>query len=396
MALQSGHYKRLAVFDISSGGISGAHLLVEHTNATTGSDKKATVFSQGHLLTKTTLEKDVDAFIKEHTSLIGELAKMLSIAAPHKVDHLQLVLSSPWFASQTRHITYKKTVPFVCTQKLIDSLVEKEVEFILKNDMAAFGVVATEGRVIEKQISHIRLNEYTVHNPIGKKALSLDLFVVVTISPKMVIEQFESALRHQYGNRVPLTITTGPYATAIVARDYLGAHPDTLVVDIGERVTDVGFIKEGIFLYNYSFPMGMFSLYTQLPGMGTEQLAEPRALIEAYRAKKLAPSEEGRIQEVLKAFGTSWKNEFEHSLQAEQYGVSFPHQIFLTGDYRFAFFFKEILETASYLQHMSTAQTISSTFITQEACHDFIASADGQPIDSPIVVAGLFAIRRLS
>jgi cell division ATPase FtsA len=380
----------VAVFDISSGSVAGAHVLIaaQHTEKTPVSFLASTRIPS-ETKEEVTIERFIDSTITQLSSVITTLKK----ADAHHPKSVQVLLASPWFVSQTRTIVYTKPEAFVCTQKLIDSLVEKEVAYIIEHDMERFGAIAKEGVIVEKQLSMIKLNGYPTTFAVGKKGQSLELFLVVTVSPKLIIERFKDEIHKGYTGST-IRFTTSPYATFVVARDFLAAPKESLIIDIGEEITDIACVKDELFLYHHSFPSGTYELYRTLATSGHSNITESHALIESFTLAKLSAAMTSTVQKALDDFTEVWKRQFQESISTSRYAMKIPEIIYLTADDTFISFFSTILKHDPFVAHaVSTTTTVVS--FDRETLSSYASSLDPNHIDETLIVGSLFACRLL-
>ncbi len=300
MAKAHTHMIPVAVFDISSSSVAGAHTLIPKgvVHPPAGGGTKVSVLASTRLFSELKEDINIERFVEQTITQLANVIATLKSADNHHPKYIQVILASPWFISQTRTIVYNKTTDFVCTQKLIDSLIDKEIAFIIENDMERFGSMGKDALIIEKQLSMIKLNGYSTGKPFGKKAQSLELSLVVTVSPKAIVERFKNELEKGYGH-CPIGFTTSPYATFVASRDFLGAKDELMVIDVGEEITDVAFVKNNLFLYQHSFPIGMYELYRSLVQSGVASTTEATAVIESFYQGKLSAATTSTVQKEL-------------------------------------------------------------------------------------------------
>lgn len=380
-----------AVFDISSSSVAGAHVLVpKGQDATT----KVSILASSRLMSKPKEDLTIERFVDGTIEQLEKTVALLKKADNHIAEHVQVLLASPWFISQTRSIIYNKTTPFVCSQKLIDSLIEKEITYIIEHDMERFGSMGKDGIIIERQISQIKLNGYNTADPFGKKAESLELFLVVTVAPKIIIEKFKAVFQKNYAKAV-VRFTTSPYATFVVARDFLDCPNELLIIDVGEEITDIACVKNELFSYQYSFPVGLFQLYRTLAKKGDTALSEAHALIESFKLGKLSAPMTSNVQKNLDNFGSVWGRAFQEILNAGQNSIKLPETSYIVSDSRFDSFFEDILKQDLFLQHVAGNPNYTSSAITSESLSPHITSLDTGAVDVTITIASLFASRML-
>src|SRR4051812_24493075 len=105
----------MLVFNISSSSVGGALFLAQNSGI-----PKIIFSATEPLLVQEKVEADkfLDETIKTLELIAGKIYDT-GLGAPKKIF---CVLSSPWYASQTRTINFKKNTPFVFTEKLADEL----------------------------------------------------------------------------------------------------------------------------------------------------------------------------------------------------------------------------------------------------------------------------------
>lgn len=375
--------KVFAVFDISSSSVAGAHILSDGTKATFLASARADAPLQEDL--------DVKRFVDDTVKHLESITTRIQKADAHHPTAIQVVLASPWYISQTRTIVYKKETPFLCTEKLVQELIDTELKTILTNNEGSFG---GESVVVEKQISGITLNGYSTTNPYGKHSTVLELYLVVTIAPESVLKRFTDTLRRAYGTRA-ISFTTSPFSTFIALRD-LGVAPNTtVVIDVGEEVTDVAFVKEGILLYQHSFPVGTYGLYRTLATTGKHTITEAIATLEAYRLGKLSVRASKNVEHAINEYGASWQGGFRQVLDGGTYGFCMPSKCIITADARFESLLTAVIKADPFIQHSCSYQAVETTFVDSPIVGDVVSTVDAGAIDIPLATAALFAQRAL-
>ncbi|HEY0980109.1 MAG TPA: hypothetical protein VGE18_01725 [Candidatus Paceibacterota bacterium] len=379
----------VAVFDISSSSVGGAHALIKKAaHGEIPLVEKAAVLAQSRTQAPLQTELNIERFVAEALKGLETVATDIRKRDVHHPEYIQVVLASPWYTSQTRTIFFNKPTPFVCTEKLVHSLVDKEIEYILKNETDRFGALGTEYSIVEKQLSLIKLNGYVTHTPYGKRATSIEVYLTVTIAPKKVLDQFTDLLKRLYGTR-PIGITTSAYATFVSLRSRAAATHESVIVDVGEEVTDVAFIKDELFLYQHSFPVGTYELYRALSAEGNHTAAEAISVLESYGLQKLSDGAKQTVEKSLAAFTATWQKGLQSVIDEGHYGFTLPPQWFTVVDPHFVQLVQRAITTDPYLAHRSNTP-ISSTIVTTETLEKSVKSAPDTALDIPLGVGLLF------
>ncbi len=379
------HQSAIALFDISSSSVGGAHGLI------TKEQEKVSLLASTRVFSEFKEELTIERFVEQSIEQLAKVITLLKKADVHHPSSIQVLLASPWFVSQTRTISYSKTTAFTCTEKLVHGLIDKEITHIIENDMSRFGAMGKEGTIIEKQIAAIKLNGYNTGKPFGKKIKSLEISLVVTVAPKSIIDRFKNEIQKGYGGK-QIHFTTSPYATFVVARDFLHAHEELMVLDIGEEVTDVAFIKDNSFLYQHSFPVGTYEFYRALVRAGLANSTEAKAVLEIFRQGKLSASATSSTQKALEAFGEIWQSAFQKII-GEAQGLKPPSNSYIICDSRFETFFADLIKRDPFLNHINGALTHTVISLNQETLSPFVSSIDQSTLDETLVIGLLFSTR---
>ena len=383
--------KVFAVYDLSSSSVAGAHVLTTHDAP--GPSTAVMLASVRH---DAPLQEDMNMqrFVEETVKHLEEVITEVKKTDIHDPSYIQVTLASPWYTSQTRTIVYTKEKTFTCTQKLIDSLIDQEIAHILSQEKGSFGVFGSESIIVEKQLSAITLNGYHTSTPFGKKAKTLELFLTITIAPKPVLDRFSDVLKRAYGTR-KIGYTTSPFTTFVVMRDMDPTAENAVIIDVGEEVSDVAFIKKGIVLYQHSFPVGTFGLYRALAGRTENTARESMTLLESYRLGKLTPAASVAIETSIAAFSTHWQSWFHQILDDGQYGFCIPEHCIITADPRFEALFTSILKMDQFIQHSCSYGGVTVTYMNESLLGKRVSTADRSVLDIPLATSALFVERLL-
>lgn len=389
MSKHAGKVIPIAVFDISSASIAGGHVLLSKN-----SEKKiASVLASSRVYSEPREDIDIERFVSDTLKSIENTINILKKADNHTPKHLQITLSSPWFVSQTRKIVFNKTTHFICSQKLVDELIEKEISFMMEHDMSRFGSMGKEGMVIEKQISEIKLNGYTTDKPFGKKVQNMEVSLSVTVSPKAIINSFKDLFKKNYGS-IDINFTTTPYASYITIRDFIDSKKEMMIVDVGEETTDVAYIKNEVFLYQQSFPIGFYELNRKLSSENHGKIEETKALLQGFKLGKLSAQTTSNIQKTMDSFAESWGKAFIEHVSSSSFLLKIPEDIYIISAEPFSSFLASFIKQDSFLSH-SSGRSIEPKILNYELVKDYVSSLDQEVLDENIAIGSIFANRLL-
>ncbi len=382
-----GHHGVIAIFDVSSSSVAGAHVLMQSRTC-----PATTILTSVRSDTLIRDDIDVERFVTDTNALLGTIATTVRTQDLHHPTMVQIILASPWYTAQTRSVVYRKDTPFTCTKKLIDSLIEAEIKHVLAKEEGPFGAFGNESVIVEQQLSGIKLNGYHTHVPYGKKVTSLEFSLIVTIAPKRILDMFSETLKRAYGLRT-IRYTTNTFSTFVVMRDRVRLDDACVVIDVGEEITDIAFVKNGIVLQQHSFPLGTFGLYRAIGKHDVDVLHESHALLEAYRLGKLTAPERRKVEKALTSFSDKWQEGFRQVIEEGHYGFCLPHRLLVTVEAQFELLFARMIEEDPFIKYKCAADAIILTYINEALLAHDVSTQDHSAIDSPLAVGALFAER---
>jgi hypothetical protein len=168
-----------------------------------------------------------------------------------------------------------------------------------------------------------------------------------------------------------------------------------VIIDVGEEVTDVAFVKCGTMLYQHSFPVGTYELYRALAKQSKLTAAEAVTILESFRMDKLKSTATKSVQKAVISFTEAWQKGFQNVLDLGTYGFCMPHQIVVTADSRFESILTTIITTDPFIRHSCARDSVSMTFLNQTLLGPKIAATMYDSFDIPLATGALFVERLL-
>lgn len=377
----------VAVFDISSGSVGGAHALVRKGDFV--DTNKVLLLSQKRFNSPLQTELTISRFVNDTLKNIEHVALDLQKESPHHIpDFVQIVLASPWYTSQTRKIFYDKNTDFVCTDKLIKEIISKEINHILIHEKDTFGDLGNEYIIVEKQISKIKINGYPTDDPYGKKGKNIELYLNITVAPKKILDDFKSSIERIYKIK-KVHFTTSAYTTHIAMRENRAVSENSVAIDVGEEITDIAFIKDGVFLHQHSFPVGTYELYRKVVENTKSTQEEAMSLLEAYKSGKLNEKNSSKINQSLSEFIEEWQNEIRKVVDSDTQGFILANDWYVVIEKNFEFLVKDKIENDEYLKYKANSK-IKVDVVTEDEIKSFIKPFDLE-LDIPLALALIFA-----
>lgn len=244
--------------------------------------------------------------------------------APERVE---VFLSAPFYASQTRAVRKQAAEPFVITPALIKELTAVEV---------------ADHATIESELLGIRANGYQLRNPYKQPALDLEVQHFLSLAAPEIIKRFSSVIEGAvHHSRV--RFHTFAYVFYRVLQLALPHQHNLLVLDIGGEISELSLLWHGVLRETISFPFGRNWL---LRNVAARIGATPAA---AYSAVKLSlagtrQAQDPRFDQALTAVRNEWLTSFRSALNKLLECCFIPERGIAVGDPNIIPLFRRWLE----------------------------------------------------
>lgn len=262
-----------------------------------------------------------------------------SLHKSHKrnIRTIQVVLASPWFSSFSKTISIKKPEPFLVNQKTVDSLVEEYFDSLSKSH------ADSQNFLVEKNMSHIRLNGYETANPYGHMAETVDISVYASLAPVAVKEQIESEI-YTVLHPGMVSFHTFPFVAWNVLNSMFSPKEDIAFIDIGGETTDLLVVRRGAIQKSASLPIGINQLNRKIAaGLDTyPELAH--SLISIYAAGIAEDGLATKIKTLATAFSEEWSAHFFQIFDEKSQEYFLPQKAYITSDRHIQTVFSEVIK----------------------------------------------------
>ena len=338
--------KLVAIFDIGSGSVGGALVKMPADGKSLPIILKS---SRTDIVTRK--ELDFDLFLKDMILALGFASRSIYESKLGAPDEIVCVLASPWYVTETRTIKMSKEHSFVFSKKVVDELLEKEMaslSILYKNKYAD---VESAPEVIEHPILGVSLNGYLVDDPLGKKTRSIEMNMVISLSPKSCLDQIRETISKNF-HHTPLSFSSFMIASYVSVRDRYMNHDSYLLLDVSGEITDIAIISKGILKDSLSFPYGRKSLLRDISKKLKIELRDAKEIFSLYDKGVITEKDKLRLQPVLDAIGKSWSVSFKECISSLPRTLTLPSAIFLTIDSDVKKWFIDIINNEEYIKSM--------------------------------------------
>lgn len=336
--------KLIAVFDIGSASVGGAMVKIPL-------DGKSIPIVLKSVRTNIKVHKDfdLDDFTRNMIKALNSTANALYYKKVGAPDEVVCVLASPWYISQTRNIKMSQDKPFTFSKRLANDLINKEISSFSEVFKNKYESLKTSPEIIEQQIMSISLNGYTLDTPIGMKCKTLDINMVISLSPLSCTSKIKETLSSIY-HHIPVSFSSFTMATYLAVRDKYISPNSYLLIDISGEITDVGIVNRGSLQSVLSFPFGKSTFFRYIYTKLEIELRDAEELFRLYNDDHLSPEFRKKVEPLFKSIQKSWVEAFKKCVSTLPRNLVLPSTILLTADNDIKKWFVEVLQNEEYIQ----------------------------------------------
>lgn len=305
-------------------------------------------------------------------------------------DTALVILSSPWYLSETNTIKMQESVPFLITDKLIN----KATANIVKAYQGEKDTVA----VLEQNFLYALLNGYSVSDPVGKKATDFSVDVFTSYSRKDSVKRIEGIL----GSNLHLHrifIHSQSLVSFSAINDLYPKTKDYSVIDITSVLTEIMIIKENVLKDTASFPLGRYFLMQSIANTMNSSQDVAESMIESYFNNKLDTETGQKVKDSINIAEKEWLNNFSAVLRKISMNGSLPKVVYLFAPSKISQIFKQFIENEEYQQFALTEGRFEVKIVNAEdtvsLCDIDREANNNQELDISIAIGALFNNKKL-
>ena len=308
------------------------------------------------------------------------------------VSHIDVVISSPWNASETKTLTLKFKDATPITEIMIEELISTEEESFEKK----YGPESTDPLahvVLESKVLEMRLNGYPTAKPRGKKARELEVRMFASIIPGDTLQKIEKSI----GKRFPeskLRFHTFSAVAFTSMRDLFPEIENFLTVQVGGEVTDIAIVKKGVIAEIASAPSGHNSLLRAFGKIcGNHPDCTLEALLRIHQEVGIQTAEQKKVEAAIAETKTAWLEHFNAAISNFSEETFLPKVIFLFEERPMTSLFENFLKEAESSQFTATAEPFIINVVDVEKAFVFAEFDKGVLPDEVLAMEAGFTSR---
>ena len=334
-----------AVIDIGSGSVGVA--LVVSNNETNAMD---VVWSyREYMRIKDTAHSD-ESLRDICTTIVNALLVFGSagLKALHEHDtqmrirHVQLAICAPWSYTITKTINYENENNFEVNSALITQLVDAARKQTLETSVDDKLVSDLGLRMITDATVNVQLNGYSVKEPRGMKATSVQISHVTAVAQEKILLTLEESI-HKILPKVTIEYYSFMYLFYRVLRDL---HPDTseiCLIDVTNEATEIGIVRDNVLRHTTHTPFGMYSLAREIAAATGIPKEEAFTVLKNGEEELRARFSDNQLSEVMDIF-EAYEDKIADLFKRTGDALSIPRSLFLHTSKRTEEFFANHLK----------------------------------------------------
>jgi len=308
--------------------------------------------------------------------------KNVSYSNEVKIINACVIMSSPWYISETSVIKMNEQKPFLVT----DEMLAKERQTIVKAYTDANKVDVT---VLEQKIIRISLNGYITNDPLKKKAQTLDMTIFTSFARHSSVEDIHKIIG-QHFNIKSVDIHSQSLVAFSVIEDVWKDIPQYIITDITSQLTELVTVRKGALSEAASFPLGKQFLVKKISEKlnVTSEVAE--SLIRLKNDGSVDSDLAVKLQAALDESKDEWLKAFSESLSSMSASASLPSKFFLFAPKDVSHIFSDYISSEEYQQFSFAEGKFEVQEVTSLDLNKYCTNESQVPLDLSIILGCLF------
>ncbi len=377
------------LIDIGSGSVGAS--LVSYSYTKDGVQEKPVILYSLRKVFPLTESVSYDQLISVIRKTLREILGTIHDVKLGLPDKVYAVLSAPWYVSQARTILYNKKPAFTVTEKFVNELVKKEIDFF-KESVAP--QIEGDAYVIENTIQSLVLNGYSLKEPIGKKAEEMKISLFVSLSPRQIIDAIHEEVEKIYRLK-EIQFSSSGACSFVALRDAFPNEESAMIISVGAEVTDVVLVREHILSNAFTFPKGTHSVYRTIASSLSLDVSEARTRALLCENGHASLEMNRTLSPLLLGARNEWTETFSKTLATFVNDLSIPHTVFVIAPDELACWYKDTLLNEPFHQYTLTEKDFNVILVGSETLHEYVVLKEGVTPDSCMSLQSLFIRRYL-
>lgn len=299
-----------------------------------------------------------------------------------KIDNACVLMSSPWYISETSVIKMDEVKPFTVT----DSLLATSKENLVKAYRDAHEV---DVAVLEQKIIHILLNGYPTNEPLRKKASTLDMTIFTSFARKSSIEQIRDTIDQNFHIKKS-AIHSQSLVSFTVISDAWSNILQYVIADVTSQLTELVSVRKGALSEAFSFPKGKQYIVSAISDSLKVSTEVAESLIRMKNEGKIDSDLGKKVDIVIQTVKKDWLKSFSDSLSVMSSSSSLPSTFFLFAPKDVLNIFSDFISSEEYQQFSFAEGKFTVKNIGIQDLQPFCKVEQGADSDLSLMIGSVF------
>lgn len=259
-----------------------------------------------------------------------------------KIENAFVLVSSPWYISETSVVKMREQKPFTIT----DTLLSNARENIVKAYRDAHQVDVT---ILEQKIINVMLNGYPTNDPLKKKAETLDMTIFTSFARKSSVDQIRDIIDTNFHAK-DIFIHSQSLVSFTVISDTWHELTQYIIADVTSQLTELVAVRKGTLSEAYSFPKGKQFLIKTIADSLRVSSEVAESLLHMKNDGKIEEELDKKLTDALQIAKKDWLKSFSDSLVVMSASSSLPSTFFLFAPKDVVHIFSEYITNEEYQQ----------------------------------------------
>lgn len=380
--------KNILVFDIGSSSVSALFLSKK--------ENEVAAFSSFSHLRLPLLENPDFNHIERHArKAIREIAEEIAKKNIKRMPAwIYLVLSVPWYFSETKNVKIVRRETFRVTEELVDKIMEDELELFGRKTKEQFESSKDGIRILEKEKMRFIVNGYPIKNPYGKDTNKLELSIYLSAARNSFITNVEDILKHYFGH-APIKFISEPFSLFGILSGMINPKEGYVVVDVGGEVTEIYLIKDGILENTKSFVWGGNLVIRRVASSLNIGLGEALSLFATQSEGDIKESTGEKLSLATEGVCSEWQNFLGGSLSELGRETPLPQTLVMLGGVAGSDILKKCLNSADFASFTILGKPFNVISFTPENFSEKIITSGADRKDPKMTLPLILALSAL-
>lgn len=266
------------------------------------------------------------------------LQALVAHDAHARISEILLTVSAPWSRTIARNVRYEGEKELKVTRQLIDELTASAETEIAQHLEEVIGNASFDYEIVERATLDVRINDYTITQPIGLHGSEISLVHITGVVPAELLKGI-SDVQEKIFPETHLRSHTFLLVLYCVLRDIFPDQTALTLVHVTGESTEFGIVESDTLTESISVPYGLNTIVRNRIASTKQTSAEVYSELTLYSENGLAKDREKEIAATLEEY-TQSVSQYVHDHVTTR---RFPRSAFILAPHTFTQLFKQTL-----------------------------------------------------